>query len=212
VSAGFFVLIAAKSIGSATHLKLGHWPRPGGFAVIAGGVVGVLIMSLFLTRYASHLSGFDELVKRILGGTLIAASIGGIVSVFRPLGDPDAPRRVPSPLVLALAGAIVGALVCLTSAGSGALLLLLLIPATHWRVAELAAVSNLFGLTTGAVSLAAYSRMTHLDWTLFLKVGIGILPGVLAGVWLSRRIERRWFLISFDILALALGASLLFRS
>lgn len=210
VSSGFFVLIVAKSIGSATHWKMGHWPGRRGTVVIVGGIVGVLLASFFLAEYAAHVGNVDAVVKRVLGATLIAASTVALLRALRERHSAAVKRQAGAPS-LGAAGAIVGALVCITSAGSGALLLLLLIPITTWSVAELAAVSNVFGLTTGAVSLAAYSRMTHLDWTLFLKVGIGIVPGVIAGVLLSRKIARRPFLIAFDFIALALGVSLLLK-
>src|SRR5207244_7706465 len=86
------------------------------------------------------------------------------------------------PRMLFVTGAVVGGFVTLTSAGSGSLLVPLLLTITAWGVPQLAATSNLFGWIVALLSFALHVGTQSFDPHLFLLVLIGLEHGVAAGV------------------------------
>ena len=107
------------------------------------------------------------------------------------------------------AGAIVGGFVTLTSAGSGSLLVPLLLTVTAWGVPQLAATSNWFGWIAALLSFALHVSQRTFDPHLFVLVLAGLVPGVIGGVFLSPRIERRSFAPALSLFTLYLGIQLI---
>ncbi len=106
-------------------------------------------------------------------------------------------------------GAIVGAFVTLTSAGSGSLLVPLLLTVTAWGVPQLAATSNLFGWIVALLSFALHVSQRSFDPHLFLLVLAGLVPGVIGGVFLSPWIDRRSFAPALSLFTLYLAVQLM---
>jgi uncharacterized membrane protein YfcA len=121
--------------------------------------------------------------------------------------EPESERA--DPRALFVTGAIVGGFVTLTSAGSGSLLVPLLLTITAWGVPQLAATSNLFGWVVALLSFALHVGQSSFDPHLFLLVLAGLVPGVLAGVFLSPWIERRSFAPALSLFTLYLAVQLI---
>jgi uncharacterized membrane protein YfcA len=98
-----------------------------------------------------------------------------------------------SRILLLPIGAGVGTLQALTSGGSGSVLVPLLASTTDWTVAQMAAVSNLFGCVVGGLSVGMYLKLGNFNLELFFKVLLGVVPGIVAGGLLSRWISRGWY-------------------
>ncbi len=124
-----------------------------------------------------------------------------------PLPSDD--RPTPRPWILLAVGIAVAAVVSITSAGSGSLLVTFLLLATTWRVPQLAAMSNVFGSVVGALTLGLQWKLHDFDPHLFGLVMAGVIPGVLLGVLLSRWISRQWLGWGVYILGIYLGVALL---
>jgi uncharacterized protein len=203
VSTGLATLIVSKLTGSIAHRSLGNWPGREGWFVIVGGALGVAaVSSLALTG----LEPSELFVRRAVATSLFATAIAVWI---RSKPAPGAPPASADPRLLVLSGAIVGGVVMLTSAGSGSLLVPLLLMVTAWGVPQLAATSNVFGWVAAVLAFALHLGQRNVDPTLFLLVLAGLVPGVLAGVLLSRRIDRRAFAPALSLFTLYLAIRLL---
>ena len=202
VTTGLFALIAARSVGSLQHIASGHWPAAHAPRVLIGGVAGAAFGFVLIRQLAARVTFFESALRMTLGVVLLAIGLlGFFASRWRGGG-----RRTG---LITLAAAGTGAAVATTSAGSGTLLGALVFPATHWRVHEFSAVSNVFGLVTGAIGIAAYSRFDSFDAGLLGYVTAGSIAGIVVGVLASRRIRPEPFVLSLRVLSIVLGLSLI---
>jgi uncharacterized membrane protein YfcA len=180
-----------KATGTLVHGLKGSidWRVTGRLA--AGSVPAAAITLWLLQRYGMHSSATMSLIQHVLGVALLITSIA---LVFRPKLVALATRkpREVSPartvLLTVLTGAVLGALVSLTSVGAGAIgvtVLLLLYPAL--------ATSRIVGSDIAhAVPLTLVAGMGHwllgsVDVAMLLSLLIGSLPGIALGSHLSSR-------------------------
>ena len=208
VGTGLAVGVVSKLAGALVHRELGHWPGRDVWILLAGGVVGVAVAFAIIKAapLPRHID-LDIWLKRALAVILILAA-AALLKVNRPRGLRLAISGRSRSLLLPV-GAGVGTLQALTSAGSGSLLVPILASTTSWTVAQMAAVSNLFGCVVGAFSVGLYFRLGDFDPHLFLKVLLGLLPGVVAGGLLSRLISRGWFVRGIAAVTTYVGIRLL---
>ncbi|HEX9457864.1 MAG TPA: sulfite exporter TauE/SafE family protein [Thermoanaerobaculia bacterium] len=220
IGTGMGSLFVSKLVGSVAHRRLGHWPGKIGWFVIAGGLVGVALASAAAAQWGQP--GGETALRRLVGGTLLIASAAATyVSRRQKLAEKDVEKEVesaplpsddhptPQPWILLAVGIAVAAVVSITSAGSGSLLVTFLLLATTWRVPQLAAMSNVFGSVVGALTLGLHWKLHDFDPHLFGLVMAGVIPGVLIGVLLSRWISRQWLVWGVYILGIYLGVALL---
>lgn len=208
VGTGMGSLFVSKLIGSVAHRRLGHWPGRTGWFVIGGGLVGVALAWTAVGHFV--LPGGDVALRRLVGGTLLIASASATFVSQRQKSEGEPSNlSTPRPWLLVAVGIAVAAIVSLTSAGSGSLLVTLLLVVTSWRVPELAAMSNVFGSVVGALTLGLHWKLHNFDPHLFGLVMAGVVPGVLLGVLLSRWISRQWLVWGVYILGIYLGVALL---
>jgi uncharacterized membrane protein YfcA len=202
VSTGLATLVVSKLTGSLAHHSRGHWPGRLGWMVVCGGVLGVAMVSLAVQ---GGLSPSESFVRRAVAVSLFASSVAVWISV-RPSPSSGRPSDARA---LFLSGAVVGGIVTLTSAGSGTLLLPLLLTLTAWGVPQLAATSNVFGWVAALLSFLLQVSLGAFDPGLFLLVLAGLVPGVVAGVLLSPWIDRRAFTPALSLFTLYLGIRLI---
>jgi len=216
IGTGMGSLFVSKLVGSVAHRRLGHWPGKIGWFVIAGGAAGVALASAAAAEWGQP--GGEMALRRLVGGTLLIASAAATYVSRRqkkaekdvePTPLPTDEHPTPRPWILLAVGMAVAAVVSFTSAGSGSLLVTLLLVATSWRVSQLAAMSNVFGSVVGALTLGLHWKLHEFDFHLFGLVMAGVIPGVLIGVLLSRWISRQWLVWGVYILGISLGVALL---
>ena len=202
VSTGLATLIVSKLAGSVAHRSLGNWPGRQGWFVVAGGILGVAVVALVA---GAGLSPSDLFVRRAVAFSLFTTT----VTVWLSATPSKERGERADPRMLFLTGVIVGGFVTLTSAGSGSLLVPLLLTITAWGVPQLAATSNLFGWIVALLSFALHVGTQSFDAHLFLLVLIGLAPGVAAGVFLSPWIERRSFAPALSLFTFYLAVQLI---
>ena len=203
VSTGLATLVVSKLTGSIAHHSRGNWPGRQGWLVVGGGVLGVAIIAI-VARGA--LSPSELFVRRAVAISLFASSVAVWIRV-KPAAI--ASERPSDARALLLSGMIVGGFVTLTSAGSGSLLVPLLLIITAWGVPQLAATSNLFGWVVALLTFALHVSLRTFDPHLFLLVLAGLVPGVIGGVALSPWIDRRSFTPALSLFTLYLGIQLI---
>lgn len=203
VTTGLATLIVSKLTGAIAHRTAGNWPPIRHVAiVVSGGALGVVAVALI--AHAGFAPG-EVFIRRAVALSLFLTAMSVWIRFERPLREDDR----PNPRALFASGAIVGAFVMLTSAGSGSLLVPLLLTITAWGVPQLAATSNLFGWIAAFLGFAFHLGQRAFDPTLFLLVLAGLLPGVIAGVFLSPWIERRSFTPVLSLFTLVLAVELI---
>jgi uncharacterized membrane protein YfcA len=180
-----------KATGTLVHGLKGSidWRVTGRLA--AGSIPAAAITLWLLQRYGMHSQATTSLIQHVLGVALLITSIA---LVFRPrlvalaTRTPREAGPVRTALLTALTGAVLGALVSLTSVGAGALgvtVLLLLYPAL--------ATSRIVGSDIAhAVPLTLVAGMGHwllgsVDLAMLLSLLIGSVPGIALGSHLSAR-------------------------
>jgi uncharacterized membrane protein YfcA len=209
VGTGMGSLFASKLVGSIAHRRLGHWPGRTGWFVVAGGLAGVGLAWWIAAEWSVGGLG-GSFLRHLVGITLLLGVAAATWASSRSNVDSTAETVVNAPpLLLASVGFAVATIVSLTSAGSGSLLVTLLLVSTSWRVPQLAAMSNVFGSVIGALSLGLQWKQHAFDTHLFGLVMAGVLPGVLLGVLLSRWISRQWLVWGTYALGIYLGVALL---
>jgi uncharacterized protein len=203
VTTGLATLIVSKLTGSIAHQWRGHWPGRQGWIVVGGGVLGVAMVAIIAR---GGLSPSELFVRRAVAISLFASSIAVWIRSKPPASECETPSDARA---LFLTGAVVGGFVTLTSAGSGSLLVPLLLIVTAWGVPQLAATSNAFGWVAALLSFAIHVSMRAFDPHLFLLVLCGLIPGVFAGVLLSPWIDRRSFTPALSLFTLYLAIQLI---
>jgi len=209
IGTGLGVSVVCKLSATFIHRWLGHWPGRAAWVLIASGVVGVaLAASAGSALFAVGSPEADRWLRRLLAVTLLASAVGLLTN-----GNAANPAHLPTQsnhrTIAMLSGIGVGALMSLTSAGSGTVLVPILTLTTPWEVRQLAAASNVFGWVVGGMGLAFHLHLRSFDGVLFAKLLLGLTPGVVAGTLLSRRIKRPWFVRGTGLVALFLGTRLL---
>ena len=208
VGTGLAVSVVSKLVGALVHRELGHWPGRDVWILLAGGVVGVAVaLGIVEAALIPHHIDFNVWLKRALAVMLMLAAVA-LLKIDRRRGARLAALGQTRALLLPI-GAGVGTLQALTSAGSGSVLVPLLASTTDWTVAQMAAVSNLFGCVVGGLSVGMYFKLGNFDMQLFLKVLLGLLPGIVAGGLLSRWISRGWFIRGVAAVTTYVGLRLL---
>jgi uncharacterized protein len=183
-----------KTGGTLVHARRGHvdWRIVGRLA--AGSLpAAVLVLLLVSFLVPGGLGGAHKTITFFLG---IALLLTAVVLLFRrrllalaQSGRPPADDRV-WPTVLA--GAVLGALVALSSVGAGALG----VTALFFLYPGLAAIRIVGADLAHAVPLTLVAGLGHwwlgsIDWPLLATLLVGSLPGVWLGSHLAPRIPER---------------------
>ncbi len=216
VGTGLVAMICSKLTAAELHRRLGNWPPRHTITITLGGLSGVASTwagsSSSLCTGALHLHG-ESYWKFVLAAALLLAAVALQFSrqdtgIHRGLYFNCENR----PVILYLIGASVAVVVTLTSAGSGGLLIPLLLWVTPWKPQELASTSNVFGTVVGLAGIAFYAHEHVQDLRLTLIVLTGVVPGVFVGVRFAGLISREMFARGVGVLTASIAGALLFRT
>ncbi|HWA11797.1 MAG TPA: sulfite exporter TauE/SafE family protein [Burkholderiales bacterium] len=202
-----------KATGVWAHARRGNvdWKLVGRMAVgsLPAAVVALLVL---------HLIGVDS---RPVGG-LITAALGvaliltALAILFkdrlqqlgsRPGRESWRARHVAG--VTVAVGAVIGALVALSSVGAGAVgvaALFWIYPAISSRRIVGSDIAHAVPLT--AVAGLGHSFMGTVEWPLLLNLLIGSLPGIWIGSHVSGRISERWLRPALAAMLVIVGGKL----
>jgi hypothetical protein len=177
--------------------------------MLAGGVPGVIIGSLFLKHLVTV--GPQNLLNALLGSILVTTASWQIYVFFRPLKQ-DANQRDRSPL-LAWLMLPVGAEVGFSSAGAGALGSAALLSLTPLLPAQVVGTDIAFGFIISLIGSGAHMfSNTGSNNALLLQLIYGGVVGAIVGTILSTRVPRRQLRFALWVWLLILGGQFLFNS
>jgi len=108
-----------------------------------------------------------------------------------------------NPLLYALCGLIVGALVGLTGVGGGSLMTPILVLVFGQAPAVAVGTDLVFSASTKLVATASYGFSRRVDWRIVGRLAVGSVPAagaVIIWFWLSHRPPASWISRSRDAL------------
>jgi len=176
--------------------------------MLAGGVPGVIIGSLFLRHLVTV--GSQNLLNAILGFILVTTAAWQISNSFKPI-KANEHARDRSPL-LAWLMFPVGAEVGFSSAGAGALGSAALLSLTPLAPAQVVGTDIAFGFIVSLIGSGAHWFSHSSNNELLLQLIAGGVFGAVSGTLLSTRVPRRPLRFALWVWLLILGGQFLFNS
>ena len=188
-------MLPASLTGARRHARDGAFDRRIALLAIIGGVPGTAIGALG----SSFFGGPFLLV--LSGVMLVAVGVRILAPDARDHADRAAARRRRSVLLVGACFAV-GLLTGLLANGGGFLLVPLFIVGFGLAAGEAAGTSLLVVGVLTIPTLVTHWALGHIDWTIALTFGLGLLPGSRVGASWSGRIPA-------DVARRVLGAVLL---
>jgi uncharacterized membrane protein YfcA len=176
--------------------------------MVAGGVPGVIIGSLFLKHLVTV--GSQNLMNALLGFILVTTAAWQIANSFKPIkANENARDRSP---LLAWLMLPVGAEVGFSSAGAGALGSAALLSLTPLAPAQVVGTDIAFGFVISLIGSGAHWFSHASNNELLLQLIAGGVFGAITGTLLSARVPRRPLRFALWVWLLILGGQFLFNS
>jgi uncharacterized protein len=184
-----------KATGTLVHGVKGSVDWLVTLRLATGSVPAATITLILLHRYGMDSPRGSYLIQVVLGAALL---ITAVALVFRPQLAKFAARhrRAPSQsstlALTVITGAVLGALVTLTSVGAGAIgvtVLLLLYPALPTTRIVGSDIAHAVPLTL--LAGAGHWLLGSIDWSLLLSLLVGSLPGIVIGSLLSAKAPEK---------------------
>ena len=186
-----------KLFGGAVHWKSGSVHRPLATWLILGSVPAAFGATILLYRIGSGTS-LDRWVRLGLGGALVLVALTLVLKTYLARRsarlDSATPGEMPKvrPLLTLAVGIFGGAVVGLTSVGSGSLMmLLLLIIYPRVRLAQLVGTDLVQAVPLVFVAGATHALVGQVSYPLAGSLLIGAIPGALIGARLASRASDR---------------------
>ena len=207
-----------KTCGVAVHYRAGTIDR----VVLRRLLIGSLPAALFVGVSLRYWGGngavsLDVLMRDAMAWLLLLSALGIFcrnrlhrLGTSLRLAHAEQFKRWQGGLTVA-AGAVIGVAVSLTSVGAGALGAVVLLYLYPFRLqgARLVATDLAHAIPLAVVAGAMHWMLGAVDWTLLGALLAGSIPGVLIGLWLSRRLAVLWLNMAIGCLLAASGLRLL---
>ncbi|BBD76336.1 sulfite exporter TauE/SafE family protein [Hydrogenophilus thermoluteolus] len=205
-----------------------------------GGLAGVGVMLVFLKTVGPASEHVHRLMQHTLGVMLLltaAATLykvvksGGVVtpspsaaldnratpaaahgrvnsgSAAHTVRDREQPRWAAGPWLM---GAVIGALVTLTSVGAGAVgMAILMVLYPHVPLPRLVAADVTYAVPLTLAAGLGHAALGTVDWAMLGWLLLGSLPGIWVGSHLVRVVPQRWVRSVLSLLLGGIGAKLL---
>ena len=234
VAVGTDLLFAGltKAGGAVAHARRGSvsWPITGW--LVAGSLPAALATLALLRSVAPDPAAFARLVTPLLGAALLLTATALVFKAqIQALGRRLAPAdervfalalaadagylpltqaRVARPLPTLLLGAVIGALVTLTSVGAGVLgvvALFFLYPRLPVRQIVGTDIAHAVPLTL--VAGLGHASLGTVDWSLLGALLVGSLPAILLGAAVAHRLPERALRAALATMLVGIGIKLL---
>jgi uncharacterized membrane protein YfcA len=190
----------------------GHW-RAGNLHVVSALIFGVFAMAGAFTaaRLSARVSSRTQLL--LLGAAMLVAATLMLRDSFR---QPSPVRALLSPFVsrvtLPVVGLGTGALTGLVGIGGGFLIVPALVVLAHVPMRQ-AVGTSLLVITMNSVAGFAgpQQRVSEIPLRFVMVFSAIAMAGIIAGTWLSRRVDQRTLKRAFAMLLLAVAAWVLWN-
>jgi len=171
--------------------------------MLAGGLPGVLVGSLLLTKL--NTPGRQGILFAALGSTIVLMAAVNLYRLWlRPAQQPVRDRSRWLPLITLPIGAEVG----FSSAGAGALGSLVLLAITPLTAGQVVGTDLFFGLCVSLVGSGFQLSAGNYDPLILTRLVIGGLLGAVAGTYLASVAPQRAFRMALSLWLISLGIQL----
>ncbi len=207
-----------KVVGASQYVRQGHVNYPYIRWLAVGSVPTALLCVLWLLPWLAN-SGIDveATTTRALGVMLGVAGVIGILEHgffegrlrnSRFIRNPTVQRRIKEPILVA-GGAVIGLAVGLTSVGSGAILMAILLLVSELPVLMLIGTDLVHATLLLGAAGAAHLAHGHVEFDLLLPLLTGSIPGIWLGTRAAQRIPTTPLRYVLGALLVATGIKLL---
>jgi uncharacterized membrane protein YfcA len=174
--------------------------------MLLGGVPGTLLGSLFLTLFHTPL-GLKNILLLVIGITIVFSVLLNLLMVWKGRRFDLTKYKYLLPVACFLIGIEVG----LTSAGAGALGMVLLLYFTKLSPAKAVGVDIAFGLACSFVGGVSHFLQSHTETGIFVPMSFGGLAGVLLGTHLARTLNPKPLKVAISILLVVIAINLIHK-
>ncbi|ADC89745.1 protein of unknown function DUF81 [Thermocrinis albus DSM 14484] len=174
--------------------------------MLVGGVPGTLLGSLLLTLFHDP-SRLKKILLLVIGITVIFSILLNLLMIWKGKRLDLTRYRYLLPVACFLIGLEVG----FTSAGAGALGMVLLLYFTNLSPARAVGVDIAFGLACSFVGGTSHFLQGHTDLGVFLPMSLGGLAGVFLGTHLARTVNPKPLRVIISLLLLIVAVNLIQR-
>jgi uncharacterized membrane protein YfcA len=172
--------------------------------MLLGGVPGTLLGSLLLTLFHNPL-GLKKILLLVIGITIVFSVLLNLFMVWKGRRFDLTKYKYLLPVACFLIGIEVG----LTSAGAGALGMVLLLYFTKLSPAKAVGVDIAFGLACSFVGGVSHLLQSHTETWIFVPMSFGGLAGVLLGTHLARTLNPKPLKVAISILLVVIAINLI---
>jgi uncharacterized membrane protein YfcA len=200
----------AKSLGVWLRHKAKSidWRAAG--LLMAGSLPASVVVIALIKGLALSGDLFEAIGTRVLAVGLMLTAVTVLGQSWLQGLRADLPDPPAQGALTVLAGAVLGALVTLSSVGSGALgtaLLLLLYPG--WSAARVVGTDLTYAVPLTATAAVGHIYLGHVAWAYVASLVIGAIPGMYIGTRLGLRLPEMWVRGALGVVLFTVGVSLL---
>jgi uncharacterized membrane protein YfcA len=174
--------------------------------MLLGGVPGTLVGSLLLTLF-HNLLGLKKILLLVIGITIVFSVLLNLLMVWKGRRFDLTKYKYLLPVACFLIGIEVG----LTSAGAGALGMVLLLYFTKLSPAKAVGVDIAFGLACSFVGGVSHFLQSHTETWIFVPMSFGGLAGVFLGTHLARTLNPKPLKVAISILLVVIAINLIHK-
>jgi uncharacterized membrane protein YfcA len=208
--------LAYAAIAKTLGVWLRHRARSIDWRVALLLVLGSVPASLAVIAAMRVLSvdggDFATLITSVLAVGLIGTAVTLLVYPWLQHSRRQMPELPGRAIITVIAGCVLGALVTLSSVGSGALgtaLLLLLYP--RWSAARVVGTDLAYAVPLTAAAALGHAYLGHVNWWYVASLVVGAVPGMYLGTNLGLNLRESYVRAALGVILLGVGVSFLFR-
>lgn len=202
VASSLVFTLVTRAVGSIQHMR----QRTVDYSVVlqlaAGSVPAAIAASLLLAHFVVKGSASDPIRAELVQLCLLVAAC---VLTYRLLVPARPGRGTDNPISLTLLGALVGAMVALSSVGSGSVAVAGLVGLTSLPIARVVGSDMVHALILAAVAAPLALLQASIDFQAVVLLLAGSLPGVFVGSRLAVLVPERFTRLTVTLAVWALA-------
>lgn len=179
------------------------------FWMALGSLPASFLMSSYLLGHTDENPALRQILPKVLGAILVVVSLYTLARALDWIPE-DKDVRWPPAWALTTIGATGGALVGLTSVGSGTIIMASLLIFFALPTSSLVGLDVMHGALLTTVPAGVYSFNGQVDWRLVVWLLIGSIPGAWLGTRLVSVVPQRWVRSVLSVLLILAGVRLFF--
>ncbi len=186
-----------KGVGTVVHGLRGTVRWQAVRWLLAGSIPAALLTLWVLHLVGTEHADFNKMIARVIGACVLLTVLSLFFRAKLLVWLKANPRFILSPRtrgwVLLVGGAVIGALVTVSSIGAGAVgatFLLLVNP--EWEPAEVAGTDIAYAVPLTLVAGLGHAALGTVNWALLTGLLLGSVPGIAFGSYIAKSLPERW--------------------